>query len=443
MTAPSDTPPPGAAPVPAPRGFLASLDIAPFRHLFRNTFLAWFGSGFLMITSQDYLIRTLRAAGQDSGIVQAVGLVAFFGLLPLFLFSVFAGAVADRVDRRRLLIVSQAGRLALGVLLLGLYLQDELTVRRLYALNFAMGTMQAFVQPTRLALVPALVPPAYLLNAVALTNLAQHASLILAPVVAGLLIAYVGMGASFTALTLLFALAIVPLLSLRVPARAGGLAPGAPGAASLGAIFSEIAAGLRDAWNNRVLRGLIFTTALPGLFFIGPFSALVPLLARDVYGSDVRGQGLIQGVMGVGLIVGGVTVGRRHDLTGLGRKMAAALALGGTMWILVGTVPILGLGVPLLFVFGVSGGVFFNMNLTLTQREVSEAMRGRIMSIVTLATQGCAPIGNLAATWLAAAIGARTTVALGVQHTLQLAGLSLVVCIASLVVMRARVLDLD
>ncbi len=420
----------------------AALSFAPFRYLFLNTFLAWFGSGFVMITLQDYLIQSLRSAGQEAAILRYVGLVPFFGMLPLFLFSVFAGVLADRVDRRRLLIASQTFRLVLGAAYFVLYATNHLTIPVLYGINFLMGTVQALVHPTRLAAVPGLVPKPYLLNAMALTNLAQYASMILGPVLAGVLIRSAGLQASFGMLTVLFGLAILPLIPLRLPPLIADPNSQATQARGVRGVVLGIAEGLRDAWRNRIIRVLLFTTALPGLFFIGPFTALAPLLARDVYGSDVRGQGLIQGAMGIGLIIGTLAVGSRHDLTGSGRKMIGVLAIGGVTLLLIGSIPRMPVGLPLLLLWGMSGGVFFSLNLTLIQREASDAMRGRIMSIVILFTQGCAPLGNLAATAAAAAIGTRTTLALGVQHTLQLAACCLLACIGSVVAVRARVLSL-
>lgn len=430
-----------AAPHPAPAGVLASLRLRDFRLLWLNAFLTWFGAGFNLIALQHFTIETLRAAGREADVVRAVGLLPFFGLLPLFLFSVFSGALADRLDRRRLLLTSQALRLVVAAGLVLAFWTGHLTIGAAYALNFALGTTQAVVLPTRHSLVPGLVPRDHLLNAVSLINLAQQASMILGPVTAGFVIRAAGVGPSFAAHAVLLAGAIVPLVPLRAAApRVRTAADGPPG---LLGILHEVRTGLRDCWRNRILRALLFTTALSGLFFIGPFTALVPLLARNVYGSDVSGQGILQGVLGIGMIAGSLFIARRHDLTGMGWKMVAAIGAGGILWALIGTIPVMSVGLVLLLLWGAGGGIFFNLNLTLTQREVDDDMRGRVMSIVTLFTQGCVPVGNLVATALATAIGAGTTVALGVQHTFQIAGLCTAAGALALVVSRARVLRLD
>ena len=432
---------PGVA-APPPRGVFASLRLAPFRYLWLNSFLAFFGTGFQIIAVQAFVIMALKAQGRADETTSAAALVPFSNLMPLFLFTLLGGVWADRFERRRLIIVAQLLRLVGAVALTALCWIGRLEPVMAYVLLFLMGTAQAIVQPTRLALVPRLVPRGHLLNAVALTNLAQHGSMILAPPLAGILISGAGVRVALVVHTLILAVAVVPLFWLRVPPHEVNAADDHRRAGVAG-MLHDLRQALGDCWRDRRLRALIFTCTLPGLFFLGPFMALSPQIAREMYAADVRMQGFIMGAVGFGMLIGGLATGARHDLTGRGFKMAAALGCGAAMWLLVGRIPYPAVGLPLLFLWGASGGVFFNLNQTLIHGLVNDAQRGRVMSIVTLATQGCGPIGIVVASAIAQALGAGTTIAVGVAQTIQLSALGVLTAVVGLLLLRAQAVRLN
>ncbi|HEY0962902.1 MAG TPA: MFS transporter [Pseudomonadales bacterium] len=253
-----------------------------------------------------------------------VALVQAANTFPIFLFALFAGALADRVDRRRLLLVINALMLCVVALLTLLVHLQRLTPLLLLLFTLVLGTGAAFMAPAWQSVVPTLVPRAQLKSAVALNSLSVNISRAVGPALAGLLLGGVGLAAPFAANALSFVAIIAALLFWRPAPVAARQLPPEP-------LLSAMATGLRHVRHNHALRDTLTRTAAFA-FFAAAYWALLPLIARTLPGAGAGFYGVLLGAVGAGAVGGALVLPR------LRRKLAADwLVLYATLL----TVPVL------------------------------------------------------------------------------------------------------
>lgn len=332
-----------------------------------------------------------------------LGFVSFATALPVLLFSPVAGLVADRFDRRKVLLVTQA---LLGVVVGTIALLTALGVVQVWQLliaSAASGTVSAFDWPARLSLVPRLVPREHLTNAVALNSAAFNAAGLIGPTIGGILLPLLGAAGCLTFGALAFVPITLVLLTLK-PLHGQELAVQTRWLANLADGYQYI---LRD----RVLFGLLLLELIPLIFGL-TYSVLMPVRAQafaDTLGlSSARVLGWLMagaafgsfaGVFGVAAGFGKGRRGRVMVLAALGFGLVL-IAFANTAWLPLALLLVAGIGL--------ADGAYATLNGTLVQTLVADAYRGRVLAIYSF-LWGLTPIGSLEAGELAARIGVRAT----------------------------------
>jgi MFS family permease len=321
--------------------------------------------------------------------------------LAFFLFALVGGSVADRLDKRRLLLFTQTGSAALAILLGFLTLFGVIQLWMILFLAFLNGTLLSFDQPARGALIPVLVPKEYLGNAISLQAMIFNGASTLGPALAGFGVAKLGYAGNFFLNGASFLGVLIALYLMRVP--------GAPThqQSTLQAIRAALGTVRRDAVLPWILSGYA------ALLFLGPSPALIlPVYALKVLHVGPERLGLLFSAAGVGTILGALFLAslgsspRRGPiyLKGIFIWVAAltGFALSGRFWF----------SMTALLVFGIGQTLAGTTTITLLQTRVPERMRGRVMSLNTLLIMGIRPLGDFPAGALIAGIGAPGTVLL-------------------------------
>jgi predicted MFS family arabinose efflux permease len=360
-----------------PRG-LRALDHGAFRSFFLAQLVALVGS-WMQTVSQSWLVLQLT----DSAF--KLGLLGTLQFGPLLLLSPFAGVIADRWPRRRLLIVSQATLACQAWALAALVATGQARYWQIALLSLITGLANTVDAPARQSFVMSLVGREDLVNAVALNSASFNAARIVGPAVAGLVIARFGVVPAFVVNGLGFAVVLATLLSL----PGDGAARPARGTS----IRHDVAEGVRYVMRTPRLRavlGVLFAVSL----CVFNFTVYVPLLVREVLGLGPEGFGFLMAALGVGAVAGALALGARADPEpGLGLLLGAAgVACAGLLTL--STVRHFWTAVAVLFVTGFAGLVTVTGCNTALQLGAPDALRGRVMSLYTWVFGGVFPIGS-------------------------------------------------
>jgi MFS family permease len=355
-----------------------------FRLLWAGAFTSSCGT-WMQTVAQNWLILTM------TGSASLLGFAAFLQDTPFLLFSLFGGVLADRMDRRRILLLSQVVQLSSAFLLAGLVFTSRIEVWMILVLAVVVGFAQSFGGPAYQALVPTLVDREDLPNAVALNSIQFNLARVIGPVLAGITFYKLGAAACFGLNGLSFFAVIVALLALK---------RGAPTGSASGSVLENLKTGLVTVHRARPLRGLI------GLSFVGslcafPLVTFLPVFAKDVFGQDAKGYSALLAAFGMGAVCGAIgTAGFGH----VKRKGALAVSMQMTFGALTVGFALSRhpwLSYALLFCAGAALMIVFAMFMTLVQQNVDDTMRGRVVSVYSLAFRGAMPLGNLMAGFLA------------------------------------------
>jgi len=361
---------------------LAALEIRDFRWLWLNA-LAFFiarGMGFVAVS---WLVQDLT----ESPLM--VGLVLFAQGIPLALFSLPAGVWADRFDRRGLLLIGQGASIAATAVLVTLVLTDAVAVWSVVVLAFVLGTSQAIGQPSRQALVPALVGPERLMNAIVLNNMVMNLSFVIGPAIAGGLLAVIGFGGTFFVQLIILALGVPPLLALRAPAVEGRTARVSG--------ISDVREGLAHIAASPFIRSLFVVTAFTGIFFVGTYQAILPVFAEDILGVGELGYGVLNAAFGLGMLSGSIYIASRGEFARKGEVLLRSLLFGSVILLAFSFSRWYPLSVFLILAWGFGAAFFMNLTITLIQSSTPDQLMGRVMAVQALAFFGVSPLGNLEA----------------------------------------------
>ncbi len=372
----------------------------PFRAL-RHPDFARFATGqtislvgtWMQTVAQGWLVLELTGSAFD------VGLVTTLNTLPILLFTLYGGVVADRVDKRRFIIALQAIMMVEAAVLAALTLSGVVTVGWVFALALVHGTATAFEVPARQSFLVELVPPEELVSAAALNSTIYNLARVIGPAVAGVLIALAGPGAAFAVNALSYIAVLVGLM--RITQRALPRVP--PGRPS---VFT----GMRFIAARPVLKALALQMVLISVFAIS-FIAILPVFARDVLGTGATGYGALTSAVGVGAALGAIIIGiigrrvPRARLASIG-----ALGLGALVMVLATTRSL----TPALVILAIGGACMATTGIstaTSLQLAATAEVRGRVMAVYSFVVLGLAPIGALQAGWVAEHFGADMSVA--------------------------------
>ncbi|MBA2351775.1 MAG: MFS transporter [Burkholderiales bacterium] len=375
------------------------------RALKHRNFRLFFGGQLVSLTgtwmqsiAQAWLVYRLT----DSAIL--LGLVGFLGQIPVFLLAPLGGTMADRHDRRRILIATQSIAMLLALTLALLALTASVQVWHVFVLAAMLGLVNAFDIPARQAFVVDMVGRSDLMNAIALNSSMFNGARVVGPAVAGALVAVVGEGWCFFINGVSYLAVLASLLSMRIESRVRVPLPGS--------VLANIAEGFGFVWRTKPIRALLMLLGLVSLMGM-PYAVLMPIFADRVLGGGARELGLLMGASGIGALAGALTLATRRNLRGLGRWVAFSSAGFGLSLILFSLSRTFWLSAALLAPVGFCMLVQMASSNTLIQAMVPDNLRGRVMAVYSMMFMGMAPIGALFAGTLATYIGAPATVAIG------------------------------
>jgi MFS family permease len=333
-----------------------------------------------------------------------VGLVSALGSLPVLLVSLPAGVFADRSNKRRVVVATQALALVQALVLAGLIWMHRVELWHVAAAAVFLGLVNAVDIPTRQSLIFDLVGKDDLMNAIALNSSAFNAARIIGPAIGGVLIGGIGIAACFFLNGVSYLAVIAGLLAMRLPAWSP------PPLAGDG--LTRFREGARFILGDRATRALVLNTALLSIFGF-PYLVLMPVFARDVLHVGAAGLGFLMASVGIGAVVAALGVAAFGPRLPKGRLLVwggPAFGLAIAAFALTPWVP---LAVAILVV---SGGAMIANNAvtnTLLQTIVPDGLRGRVMGAYTFVFVGMAPLGAYQAGWLAGRVGVQTAVAAG------------------------------
>ncbi len=378
------------------------VDPAPLR-LDRDYRLLWSGQA---VSTAGRMITAVVLPYQVyvlTGDVLAVGALSLVQLLPILIFTLGGGAVADAVDRRRLLLVTQAGLAVVTVGLALLALVPATPVAGVYALAFLAAGLASVDQPTRASAIPRLVPPERLQSAISLNQLVFNAGAVVGPAIGGIVVAVFGVSAAYLIDAVTYGAAIATLLLMRpIPPAPGAVRPS----------VSAVMEGLRFARRRRPVLGT-FVVDLMAMVFGSPRS-LFPAMALDVFKVGPVGLGLFSSAIALGAMLGALFTGWTTRVRRPGRAVLIAVAVWG--------LGIAGFGLstfsfPLaLLCLAIAAGadvVSAVLRSFMVQALTPDALRGRVSSIHILVVTGGPRIGDAEAAAVAAIAGPVASVVSG------------------------------
>jgi MFS family permease len=333
--------------------------------------------------------------------------LAYLGLAqgaPLVVFQLFGGVLADRINRLRLLIVTQVLTALTLTVAFALTILGLVRVEHLLALAALSNTFRAFDEPSRMALIPQLVERERLPNAIALGSIPWQAGRMIGPSITGILIAAFGGAIGFG----LAALASYTALALYSQLRLRGGAPGHDGRH----VLRQFTEGLGFVAHNFVFASLIGLALFNSLFAMS-YLTLLPIFADSYFGAGSAGYGLLNAAHGAGALLATLTVATiAHLIRRRGKAVLIAATCLGILLMAFSRSPGMLLALPALVLVGFSNTFYLTQVSTFLQQEVPDQLRGRVMSLYSLCWN-LLPLGGLLAGALAAAVDARFAVLLG------------------------------
>jgi len=360
-----------------------------FRVLWLGAFTSTVGT-WMQKVAQSWLVLSL------TGSAFYLGLDDFLAQLPILLFTMIGGVIADRHDRRRLLIGSQYVQMTSAFILMTLVLTGAVQIRYVLALSFLNGLAQAFGGPAYQSLIPSLVPRSDLPNAIALNSIQFNLARVVGPLLAGVALAAWGTAVCFGLNGASFVAVIVALMWLRV--RHTPPATRSP-------LMDELRGGLAYMRGERALVTLT-TLAFISTFLGLPLLTFMPIFAQDVFHQAAGQYAVMMAFSGGGAVAGALVVAglgkfRRMGVTLLFVQVAfglliAAFAASRVLW----------LSYALLFLGGAALIVMFSLIASLVQLVAPDHLRGRVLSIYMVAFRGGMPLGSLTGGYLASLFSA-------------------------------------
>ena len=377
-----------------------------FTRAFRHRNYQLFFSGQLVSLTGTWMQSVAESwlVFRLTGSAALLGVTSFATLAPVFLFATLGGLLADRVDRRRILIVTQSLSMILPLTLAALTLSGHVRVWHVFLLATCLGIVNAFDIPARQSFVVEMVGREDLTNAIALNSSMVNGARVVGPAVAGMLVAAVGEGWCFLINGVSYLGVIAGLAMMRVPRR--------PRPHARRSAWRDTVEGFRFATKTAPIRALLILLGL--LSFAGmPYSVLMPVFAESILGAGPQGLGLLMGASGLGALAGALALLSRRGVRGLGRWVAVSAAAFGVALIAFSFSRTFWLSALLLIPVGAAMMVEMAASNTLLQAMVPDALRGRVMALYSMMFMGMAPFGALFAGWMAERIGAPITVAIG------------------------------
>jgi MFS family permease len=364
----------------------------------RNFRLFFAGQSISLIGTWMTRVATSWLVYRLTGSALLLGTVGFAGQIPTFLLAPFAGVWVDRLDRRKLLVWTQALAALQSLALAALTLARVINIHEIIWLSALQGLINAFDMPGRQAFLVQMVEDKQDLgNAIALNSSMVNMARLVGPALAGFVIAAAGEGYCFAIDGASYLAVIASLLMMRVTV--------APPRRALTSMFEQLKEGWTYVSGFRPIRTILLLFALISLMGM-PFMVLMPIFASNVLHGGPHTLGFLLGASGVGALISAVSLALRKTVRGLTTMIQISAALFGLALICFGLSRILPLSIFLMLIVGFGMMQGLAASNTVIQTLVPEDMRGRVMSYYTMAFVGMAPFGSLLAGGLAHRLGA-------------------------------------
>ncbi len=373
-----------------------------FRHrnyqlFFAGQLISLIGT-WMQTVAQSWLVYRL------TGSAVLLGSIGFAGQIPVFLLAPLGGTVADRYSRRHIVIATQISALLLAFTLAALTLTGRVQVWHVFVLAALLGVVNAFDIPARQAFVVEMVGREDLVNAIALNSSMFNVARMIGPAVAGLLVDTIGEGWCFFVNGVSYVAVIAGLLLMTATARTRVPIPGSA--------LASIIEGFRYVKRTGPIRALLLLLGL--ISIVGfPYAVLMPIFADQILHGGPRGLGILVSAVGVGALVGALTLAAKKGIHDLGHWVAFSAIGFGVSLVLFSLSRSFWLSAALLLPVGFSIMVEMASSNTLIQSLVPDSLRGRVMAVYSMTFMGMAPFGSLLAGALAHRLGAPLTVAAG------------------------------
>jgi MFS family permease len=378
---------------PALSRIAAALTYRDFRVLWTGAFTSSIGT-WMQKVAQSWLVLTI--SGSASAFY--LGLDSFLGELPILLFTLIGGVVADRRDKRQVLLRSQYVQMSTAFTLAALVYFDVVRIWHVLTLSVITGMAQAFGGPAHQSLLPSLIDKEHMPNAIALNSIQFNLARVIGPLLAGAALTAFGMAACFGLNGLSFLAVILALCSLHIrhtpptnPRRMG----------------EELRTGLSYVRHEPGLIGLTFL-AFATTFLGTPLLTFLPVFAQDVFRGGVGQYTQLMACAGIGAVSGALVVAWRGRSAGMGRTLLVLQLTFGALVLLFAVTRTIWINSVLLFGAGACMVMVFAMLSSLVQHIAPNEMRGRVMSIYMVSFRGGMPLGSLVAGYLATRTSAPT-----------------------------------
>jgi MFS family permease len=384
------------------RRTFAALAFPNYRLWFFGQMTSLFGT-WMQSTAQGYLVYELTRSEAY------LGYVGFASGIASWIFLLYGGAIADRVPRRSLLVVTQAASMALALVLAALTFLHVVVPWHIIVLAFCLGVVNAFDAPSRQSFVLEMVDRRVLTNAIALNSTMFNMAMVVGPSIGGLAYAFFGPGWCFVINGLSFVAVIGALLAMK-------LAPWRPPERT-GSTFAEIKAGLRAVVSDRRILGVMCLLGSVSLFGMS-FVTLIPAWAVGILHGDALTNGFLQSARGIGALGAALAIASLSPRRLRGAVMMTATFLLPVLLVLFAFTRALPLSLVVLLAVGAANIVSNNLANSLVQTLTPDHVRGRVMGVYMLTFFGFMPLGALLAGMSATVLGVPQTVMLGAALTL-------------------------
>ncbi len=334
---------------------------------------------WMQILAQSWLVYQLS----NSSLY--LGLDAFFGQIPIFLFSLFGGVFADRKNRQTMLILSQIVQMTCAFVLAILVATGKEHVWHIWCLSFTVGLAQSFGGPAYSALIPTLVPKEDLQNAIALNSIQFNLARVVGPALGGIALAKLGAQWCFTLNGISYIAVIITLLMIRpefVPSK------------SAESVIDSMREGIDFMRRREGMNSLVILAFLSAMLSF-PLITFLPVMARTVLHGGANTFTLLLCFSGVGSVTGALVIAGFQAQRGQAKRSLMVMLLLGGLMAAFGLSKNLVLSTVLVFAAGASLMIVFTLNTSLVQMSVSDSMRGRVMSVYNVAFRGGMPLGSV------------------------------------------------
>jgi len=367
----------------------SSLSITNFRVYWLGMLVSLVGT-WIQQVAQSWLVFELTSSAF------LLGVVGFLNSIPVLILCLFGGVLADRLNKRNILIATQTAFMTLAFILAILTQFKIIKPFQIMGVAILNGVVMAFDAPARQSIVVELVGKKHLFNAIALNSVAFNSSRIIGPALAGILVASIGMSGCFYINGISFLAVIIALFSVRIVRNQNKL--------SNSNTFRDLKDGLVFIKNNRVILALMSMVAVVSLFGVAHV-ILMPIFANDVLNVGIKGLGVLMSSAGLGALAGALILARLGDFKYKGRFLLSSAMVFSISLIIFSLSKTYLLSIFALILIGLSSVTAIALVNTLLQVKVDDRFRGRVMSVFMLTFSGMMPFGNLIAGSLAQAAG--------------------------------------